>query len=189
MKFVQIRICSFGIYSWVRRGKYKSKKSTPFWQKTPNSSIEKFSLRKHLLRASKLDDFRTLKSDRNSAHTLWRILGEADFDKYHNLFNKFWIVFNSIYNLGWSCRDVTSEDVRLIPLISGRGKQCRLMGTVGVARGLGMAIQVVEFSSGGTKLERFWLTNQNTQKKLSDLENWCNGKLSKIGQHFSNKVV
>ena len=41
------------------------------------------------------------------------------------------------YNLGWSCRDVTSEDVRLIPLISGRGKQCRLMGTVGVARGLG----------------------------------------------------
>ena len=47
-----------------------------------------------------------------------------------------WIVFN-FHNLGWSCRDVTSEDVRLIPLISGRGKQCRLMGTVGVARGLG----------------------------------------------------
>ena len=47
---------------------------------------------------------------------------------------------------GWSCRDVTSEDVRLVPLISGRGKQCRLLGTVGVARGLGDHDLVVKSS-------------------------------------------
>ena len=41
---------------------------------------------------------------------------------------------------------MTSEDVRLVPLISGRGKQCRLLGTVGVARGLGDHDLVVKSS-------------------------------------------
>jgi hypothetical protein len=46
-----------------------------------------------------------------------------------------------------------------------------------------MAIPVVEFSNGGTKLERFLLKNQHTQRKLLNFENWINGgrqKFSKI---------
>jgi hypothetical protein len=38
---------------------------------------------------------------------------------------------------GWSCRDVIPDDVELLPIIDGRGKQCRLMVTMGVARGIG----------------------------------------------------
>ena len=49
-----------------------------------------------------------------------------------------------------------------------------------------MAIRVVEFSSGGTKLEIFLLKNQHTQGKLLNFEFWINGELSKIGHHFSN---
>ena len=38
-----------------------------------------------------------------------------------------------------------------------------------------MAIPVVEFSNGGTKLEIFLPKNQYTQRKLLNFENWCNG--------------
>ena len=44
----------------------------------------------------------------------------------------------------------------------------------------------MEFSSGGTKLERFLHNNQLTQKKLLNFEFWINGELSKIGHHLSN---
>ena len=50
-----------------------------------------------------------------------------------------------------------------------------------------MAIRVVEFSSEGTKLERFLHKNQHTQRKLLNFEFWINGKLSKVGHHFSNR--
>ena len=49
----------------------------------------------------------------------------------------------------------------------------------------GMAIWVVEFSNGGTKLERFLLKNQHTQRKLLNFENWVSGEVSKIRHHFS----
>ena len=39
-----------------------------------------------------------------------------------------------------------------------------------------MAIWVVEFSNGGTKLDRFLPKNQHTQKKLLNFENWVNGE-------------
>ena len=52
-----------------------------------------------------------------------------------------------------------------------------------------MAIGVVEFSNGGTKLERLLPKNQHTQRKLVNFENWCSGKLSNIGHNFINKVV
>ena len=56
--------------------------------------------------------------------------------------------------------------------------------------GLGIvAIRVVEFSNGGTKLERFLPKNQHTQRKLMNFENWVNGEVSKIGHYFSNKVI
>ena len=42
-----------------------------------------------------------------------------------------------------------------------------------------MAIRVVVFSYGGTKLERFLTKNQHTQSKLSNFENWVNGEVSK----------
>ena len=42
-----------------------------------------------------------------------------------------------------------------------------------------MAMRVVEFSSGGTKLERFLLKNQDTRRKLLNFENWCSGEVSK----------
>ena len=38
---------------------------------------------------------------------------------------------------GWGLKEVTEEDVALLPLISGRGKGVRLMLTMGVARSLG----------------------------------------------------
>ena len=50
---------------------------------------------------------------------------------------------------------------------------------------LSMAIWVVEFSSGGIKLEFFFAKNQHTQRKLLNFENWVNGEVSKIGIHFS----
>ena len=52
-----------------------------------------------------------------------------------------------------------------------------------------MAIWVVEFSSGGTKLESFLPKNQHSQRKSLNFENWCSGELSKIGYHFSNKLI
>ena len=48
-----------------------------------------------------------------------------------------------------------------------------------------MAIGVVEFSSWGTKLEQFLPTNQHTQRKLLNFENWVDGEVSKIEHHFS----
>ena len=35
------------------------------------------------------------------------------------------------------------------------------------------------FQAGGTKLERFLAKNQNTQRKLLNVENWVNGEVSK----------
>ena len=35
------------------------------------------------------------------------------------------------------------------------------------------------------KLERFFPKNQHNQGKFLNFENWCNGKLPKIGHHFS----
>ena len=46
---------------------------------------------------------------------------------------------------------------------------------------------VWSFQKEGTKLERFLHKNQHTQRKLLNFEFWINGKLSKIGHHFSNK--
>ena len=52
-----------------------------------------------------------------------------------------------------------------------------------------MVVRVVEFSSGGTKLERFLPKNQHAQSKLLNFENCCSGELSKFGHHFSNNVI
>ena len=35
------------------------------------------------------------------------------------------IMYKDFYMTGWSCRDVTADDVKLMPIIGGRGKQCR----------------------------------------------------------------
>ena len=45
------------------------------------------------------------------------------------------------------------------------------------------------FQAGDTKLERYLPKNQHTQRKFMNFENFCNGKLSKIGNHFSNNVI
>ena len=42
-----------------------------------------------------------------------------------------------------------------------------------------MAVRVVEFSIGGTKLENKLPKNQHTQRKLLNFENWVNGEVSK----------
>ena len=58
-----------------------------------------------------------------------------------------------------------------------------------------MAIRVVEFSCGGTKLERFLLQNQHTQRKLLNFENWVNGEVSKMpkfdfqSQFSTSKII
>ena len=45
-----------------------------------------------------------------------------------------------------------------------------------------MAIWVVEFSNGGTKLERVLPKNQHTQRKLLNFENWISGGLMKFSK-------
>ena len=45
------------------------------------------------------------------------------------------------------------------------------------------------FKRVGTKLERCLPKNQHNQRKFLNFENWCSGELSKIGHHFSNKVI
>ena len=52
-----------------------------------------------------------------------------------------------------------------------------------------MVIGVVEFSIGGTKLERFLPKNPHTQRKLLNFENWCNGEVLKLGIILENKVI
>ena len=51
-----------------------------------------------------------------------------------------------------------------------------------------MAIRVVEFSNGGTKLERFLPKNQHTQRKLLNFENWVNGEHSGSSATIQGKV-
>ena len=48
---------------------------------------------------------------------------------------------------------------------------------------------VWSFQTGDAKLERFLHKNQHTKRKLLNFEFWINGELSKIGHHFSNKVI
>ena len=52
-----------------------------------------------------------------------------------------------------------------------------------------MAKGVVEFSREGYKIRKIFALFQHTQRNLSNLENWCSGELSKIGHHFSNKLM
>ena len=52
---------------------------------------------------------------------------------------------------------------------------------------LNIVIRVVEFSSGGKKLERILPKNQHTQRKLLNFENWCNGEVSKSAKIFKVK--
>jgi protein phosphatase 1H len=62
-------------------------------------------------------------------HVLSRKVGHDDIGSS--------IMYRDFYMSGWSARDVTADDVRLEPMITGRGKMCRLMATMGVARGIG----------------------------------------------------
>ena len=45
-----------------------------------------------------------------------------------------------------------------------------------------MAVWVVDFSNGGTKLERFLHKNQHTESKLLNFENWVNVEVSKTAK-------
>ena len=47
------------------------------------------------------------------------------------------VLYRDYFMSGWALKEVTLEDVQLLPLISGRGKGVRLMLTMGVARSLG----------------------------------------------------
>ena len=54
-----------------------------------------------------------------------------------------------------------------------------------------MAIPVLEFQFWGYKIRKKMPKDKHTitQRKLLNFENWCNGELSNIGYHFSNKVI
>ena len=54
---------------------------------------------------------------------------------------------------------------------------------------LTMAIRVVEFSNGGTILERFLPQNQHTQRKLLKFENWVNGEVLKSAKLWLSKSI
>ena len=51
-----------------------------------------------------------------------------------------------------------------------------------------MAIQVVEFLNGGTKLERFLPNNQHTQWNILNFGNWVNGGGAKMCQNLTFKA-
>ena len=64
------------------------------------------------------------------------------------------MLYKDFYMTGWSCRDVIPDDVNLVPIIDGRGKQCRLMATMGVARGIGdhdlvKTVEIASFTKSG----------------------------------------
>ena len=61
-----------------------------------------------------------------------------------------------------------------------------LANTIGSTIG-NMAMRVVEFSSGGYKVRKFFAKESTYQKEI--IEFWINGELSKLGHHFSNKVI
>ena len=50
-----------------------------------------------------------------------------------------------------------------------------------------MAIQIVEFSSGGYKIRKIFALESTYPKEI--IEFWINDELSKIGHQFSNKVI
>jgi cell division protein FtsW (lipid II flippase) len=52
-----------------------------------------------------------------------------------------------------------------------------------------MAIRVVEFSNGDTKLERFLHKNQYTQRKLLNFKNWINGGLRSFQKSEFKKSI
>ena len=45
---------------------------------------------------------------------------------------------------------------------------------------INIAIQVVEFLGGDTKLKRFLPKNQHTKRKLLNFDNWCNREVVKV---------
>ena len=51
-----------------------------------------------------------------------------------------------------------------------------------------MVMQVVEFSSGGYKIEKILPKNQHTERQLLNFEIWCNGELSKQCLDLTFKV-
>ena len=84
------------------------------------------------------------------------------------------VMYRDFYMSGWSARDVTIDDVRLEPMISGRGKLCRLMATMGVARGIGDHGLMVKSSCVSCKE---FLTCQPEIRTL-DLRRDCDGRLT-----------
>ena len=50
-----------------------------------------------------------------------------------------------------------------------------------------MANGLWSFLTGATKLERFLLNNQHTQRKLLNFDNWISGEVSKIRYNFSKQ--
>ena len=52
-----------------------------------------------------------------------------------------------------------------------------------------MVVQVIEFSSGGIKLERFLPKNQHTQRKLLNLKNWCYREVSQSSLIWLSKSI
>ena len=47
--------------------------------------------------------------------------------------------------------------------------------------------ELSSFQAGDIKWERCLPKNQHTQSKSLNFENWCSGKLSKIGHHFKKQ--
>ena len=70
------------------------------------------------------------------------------------------------------------ESFRLPDCINGDGNLARQY-----LQHTGMAIRVVEFSNGGTQLERFLPKNQHNQTKLLNFKfSWDNGEMSKTAK-------
>ena len=97
----------------------------------------------------------------------------------------------------WLKREFGRKELRVtlnVPIAHGQVQACPNIGNLSIPKNhyhfcaiyviTGMLIWVVEFSRGGTKLERLLPKNQHTQRKLLNFENLCHGEVSKIGHRF-----
>ena len=79
------------------------------------------------------------------------------------------------------CNELVSFHFRIIEIIIMKKWEQKLTYS--------MAIRVVEFSCGGTKLEGFLPMNQYTQRKGLNFEDWCNGEVSKSAKIWLSKSI
>ena len=89
----------------------------------------------------------------------------------------------------WSFNQPFSEEINPFQKVSQIARKVIHCGICHPFPSLGIwQYELWSFQMGDTKLDRFLLKNQHTQRNSLNFEFWINGELSKIGHHFRSKV-